>query len=92
MHISLSLSLPLHLLLTLPLALAFASTPAAPNPIATPTPPGQQLYHLKTRAIGNSSATNSTKDGLYVMAYHNGIPPSALPASANMSTTLPPLN
>jgi len=88
MHISPSLSIPLHLLLTLPLALAFARTPAAaPNPIATPTPPGQQLYHLKTRAIGNSSATNSTKDGLYVMAYHNGIPLLPFP----LPLTCPPL-
>ena len=61
MHIPLSI----HHLLTIPLTLAVAAA------FKHPAPPGQQTYHLKTRTNGNNSSTS--KNGLYLMAYHNGI-------------------
>lgn len=41
--------------------------------LATPTPAGQALYHLKTRS---HNGTGSAKDGLYITTYHNGTSPT----------------
>lgn len=49
--------------------------------ILTPTPPGQKLYHLKTRA-----ANTTAKNDLYVSAYHNGSSPSGFSTLSTSAT------